>query len=198
MRVSVLLATVLLTAAQLAVAQTKASGVLLGRSGKPVVKARLFLGEVAGDEEIIYARIKFGAKPTAAVTDEQGRFQLTGFTPGRYTYVYLPAGSTVAAPPPEINIRGLSAAIKSFLPMMRSVEVGASGAPYPDRVWSREFTLLKGHTLYCVPIGEPLMKIWNATVRRGAQGPYIEVRRGSVWQERIDDKAQLKLDAWSF
>ncbi len=175
-----------------------ASGVFMGRSGKPVAKAKLMLGQVSGDQETPYAKIQLGAKPHTAVTDDSGRFQLTGFKPGRYTIVYVPAGSTLAAPPPEINIRGLAGGIKSFLPMMRDVEVGRAGAPYPDRPWAREFTLLKGHTLWCIGLGEPLMKIWNATVRRGQQGPYMEMRRGFLWQERFDDKAQIKFEGWSF
>jgi hypothetical protein len=42
------------------------------------------------------------------------------------------------------------------------------------------------------------MKIWNATVRRGQQGPYMEVRRGALRVDRLDDKSQIKMDAWSF
>jgi hypothetical protein len=42
------------------------------------------------------------------------------------------------------------------------------------------------------------MKIWNATLRRGAAGPYLEARRGLIWQGDFNDKAQIKLEAWSF
>ena len=42
------------------------------------------------------------------------------------------------------------------------------------------------------------MKIWNATVRRGATGPYLEMRKGRVWQANFTDKAEVKMDAWSF
>ena len=41
------------------------------------------------------------------------------------------------------------------------------------------------------------MKIWNATARLGSQGPYIEIRRGVIWQEQLKDKSQIKLVAWS-
>jgi len=204
-RVSVLLAVMLCwLAAELAKPQTKApvtaSGVFMGRSGKPMAKAKLMLGEVVGDQEITYAKIKLGAKPINAVTDDNGRFQFTGVIPGRYTVVYQPAGSTAPAPAPapEISIRALSSHIKSFLPMMRDVEVGRGGAPYPDRVWSREFTLLKGHTLFCQALGEPTMRVWNATARRGQQGPYVEFRRGVIWMERFDEKTPVKLEAWGY
>jgi hypothetical protein len=42
------------------------------------------------------------------------------------------------------------------------------------------------------------MKIWNATLRRGATGPYLEVRKGWIWQADFKDKAEIKLEAWSF
>jgi len=198
-RVAVLLAVMAgLVAAEQAKAQAKATtnGVLVGRSGKPLAKATVVLGAVSGDEETTYAKVKLGL--ATAVTDDSGRFQLSGIAPGRYTIVYYPPGPAPAKPPAEMSIKGLAAGIKSFLPMMRDVEVGRMGTPYPDRVWAREFTLLKGHTLWCIGLGEPLMKVWNATARRGAQGPYLEVRRGVVWQEKFDDKGQVKLEAWSF
>jgi len=196
----VLVALVTATTVRLAPAQSKATvhGMFVGRSGKPMAKARLMLGEVAGDQEITYAKIRLGAKPLSAVTDDNGAFQIKDVAPGRYTLVYQPAGTTGPPPPAEINIRSLSAAIKSFLPMLRDVEVGRMGDPYPDRVWAREFTLLKGHTLFCIGLGEPLMKVWNATARRGQQGPYMEVRRGVIWQERLDEKGKVKFEAWSY
>jgi hypothetical protein len=175
-----------------------ASGVFLGRSGKPMAKAKIILGQVSGDDVTTYAKLKLGPGAPTVVTDDSGRFQISGFAPGRYAFIYLPAGSPPAPVPPEINIKGLAAAIKSFLPMMRDVEIGKTGTPYPDRPWAREFTLLKGHTLWCIGIGEPLMKIWNATARRGAQGFHMEIRRGVIWQNSFDDKGQVKLEAWSF
>jgi len=42
------------------------------------------------------------------------------------------------------------------------------------------------------------MKIYNATLRRGQQGPYLEVRRGTIWLQDFQDKIQFKFDAWSF
>jgi len=175
-----------------------AGGVFVGRSGKPMAKARVVLGAVAGDQQLTYATVKLGAKPPSAVTDAEGRFQFADFAPGRYTIVYQPAGSAAPALPPEMDIRRLSAVIPSFMPLLKGVEVG-SRDPYPDRSWARgEFTLLKGHTLYTTSIGEPTMKIWNATVRKGTAGPYVEIRRGMIWMEQLQDKNQLKFEAWSY
>ena len=42
------------------------------------------------------------------------------------------------------------------------------------------------------------MKIWNATLRRGATGPYLEMRKGVIWQADFKDKGQITLEAWSF
>jgi hypothetical protein len=42
------------------------------------------------------------------------------------------------------------------------------------------------------------MKLWNATVRRGKQGPFLEVRRAVVWLHELADKSEIKFDAWSF
>jgi hypothetical protein len=42
------------------------------------------------------------------------------------------------------------------------------------------------------------MKIWNATVRRGPQGPFLELRRGRLWLQNFEDKSEIKFDAWSF
>ena len=76
---------------------------------------------------------------------------------------------------------------------MQRVEIGTS-QPLDDRKWG-VFTLLKGHTFW----GEGAnMKVWNATLRRGSTGPYLEVRRGSIWRGDFNDKAQIKMDAWSF
>ena len=100
-----------------------ASGVFTGRSGKPMAKSRLFVGEVVGDQEVLYAKIKLTAGLPSVLTDEQGRFQLTGFPPGRYTIVYQPAG-VGGVLPAEINIKPLLAVTPSTLPLMRNVEIG--------------------------------------------------------------------------
>jgi hypothetical protein len=42
------------------------------------------------------------------------------------------------------------------------------------------------------------MKIWNATVRFGSEGPYLEVRRGMIVEQRFPDKGPIKLIAWSY
>jgi len=174
--------------------ETGPGGVFLGRSGKPMAKARLILAEVLGDDEVTFAKVRLLAKTAPVTADEKGQFQLKVLAPGNYTIVYQPAG--VSSPlPAEINIKPLVAVAKSILPLMRNVEVGASGAPLPDRAWGQGFTLLKGHTFYSEG---PYMKIWNATVRRGANGPYLEIRKGILWQERLDENSRIKLIAWSY
>jgi len=170
-----------------------ASGVFVGRSGKPMVKARIFMGEIAGDHEVLYARVKLPTTLPSATTDEQGRFQLKGFTPGEYTLVYLPAGAPPVMPA-EINIKAFLAVTKSIAPLLRNFELGRND-PYPDRPWGREFTLLKGHTFMSEG---PTMKIWNATVRRGQHGPYMEIRRGLIWLQKLEDGSQIRFEAWSF
>lgn len=168
-----------------------ASGVFVGRSGKPMAKARLLLGEVVGDQEFVYATVKL-ANMAAVVTDNDGRFTFTGFTPGFYTIVYLPPGVTIA--PREFSIKALSAVTKSPLPLLRNIEHGSTGQPLPERTWGQVFTLLKGHTFYLQGVN---MKIWNASARR-QQGATVEIRKGVIWQEHFDDKSQIKLVAWSF
>ncbi|MGH9657631.1 MAG: hypothetical protein ACRD96_03745 [Bryobacteraceae bacterium] len=169
-----------------------ASGIFTGRSGKPMAKARLFLGQIEGDQEVTWAKIKLRATIPAATCDDQGRFQVKGFTPGDYTILYQPAGATAVAPL-EINIKPLLGVIRSIVPELPGFEVGKN-EPYPDRIWGRTFTLLKGHTFRSEGAN---MKIWNATVRGNPQGPYLEVRRGLVWLHRLDNNSQIKVDAWS-
>lgn len=168
-----------------------ASGVLVGRSGKPMVNARVFLGKVEDDQEVLQARVRLGGLPIAQ-TDAQGRFKISGFVPGRYTLVYSPAGGPSIVPT-EFSIKALQAVTRSILPQMNGVEIGLT-QPLDERKWSI-FTLLKGHTFR----GEGAnMKVWNATLRRGAAGPYLEVRRGLIWQGDFNDKGQIKVEAWSF
>lgn len=169
-----------------------ASGVFVGRSGKPMVKARLLLAEVAGDQQVTYARLKL-VESVDAVADQQGQFQLKGFAPGTYAIVYQKAGDTPVIPV-AISIRALLAVTKSVMPLLRGIEVG-SEERYPDRVWGRQFTLLRGHTFLTEGAS---MKIWNATARYGPTGPYLEIRRGTTWLHRLEDKSQIKFDAWSF
>lgn len=170
-----------------------ASGVFLGRSGKPMAKARLFLGEIAGDQEVLYAKVKLPTTLPSATADDQGRFQFKGFPPGEYTIVYLPAGAPPVVPA-EINIKAFLAVTKSIAPLLRNFELGKS-EPYPERPWGREFTLMKGHTFMSEG---PTMKIWNATVRRGQSGPYLEIRRGLIWLQKLEDGSQIRFEAWSY
>ncbi len=169
------------------------TGVFMGRSGKPMVKARLFLGELVGDHEVLYARLKLPTTLPSATTDDQGRFQFQGLPPGEYTIVYLPAGAPPVVPA-EINIRAFLAVTQSIAPLLRNFELGKS-EPYAERPWGREFTLMKGHTFMSEG---PTMKIWNATVRRGQTGPYMEIRRGLIWHQKMHDGSQIRFEAWSF
>ncbi len=115
------------------------------------------------------------------MADEQGRFQLKGFTPGSYAIVYQPAGASPVIPI-DTYIKPLLAVDKSIAPLLRNMELGKL-EPFADRAWGRDLTLLKGHTFWSE--GE-FMKIWNATVRRGQQGPYMEVRRGALRVDRLE------------
>lgn len=176
-----------------AVRRGTVAGVFTGRSGKPMARARVFLGKVIGGGGVLYSRIRLPEYPPPTVTDSGGRFQFRGLAPGRYTIVYQPAGIT-APPLADFGVKSLSAFTRSILPLMRGVEIGA-GEPLAARPWGTEFTLLKGHTFF----GEGAnMKIWNATVRKGQQGPYIEMRRGLIWEETMEDGSRLKLEAWSY
>ena len=170
-----------------------ASGVITGRSGKPMANARLILAEVVGDAEVANAKVKLVPKVATAVADAQGRFQFKGFTPGVYTIVYEPAGVS-SLPPVEFSIRSLTAYDKSIAPLLRSTELGRTD-PYPQRAWGNVYTLMKGHTFWSE--GQH-MRIWNATVRRGAQGPYLEMRRGVIWTQRFDEGSQIKFETWSY
>lgn len=168
-----------------------ASGVLAGRSGKPMGNARVFLGKVEDTEDVLQGTVRLGGLPIAQ-TDAQGRFKISGFAPGRYTLMYSPAGGASIVPT-EISIKALQAVTRSILPQMNAVEIGLT-QPLDERKWGT-FTLLKGHTFWGQGAN---MKIWNATLRRGATGPYLEVRKGWIWQEDFKDKAEIKLEAWGF
>ncbi len=171
--------------------ETSAGGVLVGRSGKPLANARVFLGKIEDDEEVLQAKVRLGGLPIAQ-TDASGHFQLKGFPPGSYTIVYSPAGKSSIAPA-EFSIKALQAVTRSILPLMKGVEIGTT-QPLEERKWG-VFVLLKGHTFW----GDGAnMKVWNATLRRGPTGPYLEVRRGLIWQGDFQDKSQMKVEAWGF
>ena len=172
-------------------ASTTATGTFMARSGKPMAGAQIMLADIIGDESFQYSRIRI--TPIKATTDAQGRFELKGFRPGNYIWVYQPT-AVAGVMRADADIKALSAVEKSIVPLLRGYELGKD-KPMPERSWGRLFTLLKGHTF--LSQGE-FMKIWNATARRNPSGPYLEIRKGSIWIERLDDKTQLKLDAWSY
>ncbi len=123
--------------------ESGAGGVIVGRSGKPLANARLFLGQVVGDQEITQARVKIGGLPISQA-NAQGQFQFGRVFPGAYTIVYQPAGAPSIVPA-EISIKAFVAETRSIVPLMRNVEIGTSG-PMAERSWGGQFTLLKGHT----------------------------------------------------
>ncbi len=168
---------------------TTANGTFLGKSGKPMAGARLILAELIEDQ----GRIRVLLNVPTVTTDPAGKFVLRGFTPGRWTILYLPTGAN-AAIANEIDISALEAVDKSILPLLNRVELGTD-KPYEPRPWSKQFTLLRGHTFWSMGAQ---MKIWNATVRRGLKGPFLEFRRGHVWTENFQDKREIKFDAWSY
>ena len=151
--------------------------------------ARLILCEARED----LAKLRVLANVPTTTTDQQGHFTVRGFEPGRWTIIYLPTG-VQAAIPNEIDFSALEAVDRSPLPLLVRVELGKD-KPYEARPWSSQFTLLKGHTFWS--LGAKMM-IWNATVRRGSQGPFLELRRGAIWLANFEDKCQIKFDAWSF
>jgi len=161
----------------------------LGKSGKPVVGARLILCEAIEDRGVI----KLLPNVPTATVDKTGRFEFKGFAPGRWTIIYLQPGMDVPVPN-QIDVSPLEAVEKSILPLMVRVELGTT-KPYEARPWGPQFTLLKGHTFWSTG---PQMRLWNATVRRGQRGPFLEMRRGAVWLDNFADKREIKFDAWSF
>ena len=171
---------------------TTAGGVFVGKSGKPMAGARLILCEVLEDRDSFRGKARLLANVPIATADKTGRFDFRGFAPGRYTILYLPAGVSVAVPN-EITVSPLEAVDKSIAPLLRNYELGTN-KPYEARPWG-PFTLLKGHTLWSTG---PQMKIWNATARRGQQGPFLEMRRGVLWLAQMADKTEIKFDAWGF
>jgi hypothetical protein len=159
-----------------------------------MARARLILGRVQNDKDWQYATVRLVPGVADAIADEKGNFQFRGVPPGTYTILYNPTGAALVIPA-MISIRSLSAEDRSILPMMRNVEVGKSFEPFAERAWGQTFTLLKGHTFWSMGAN---MKIWNATARWQKQGPYLEIRKGVIWLEAIDEKSQIKLEAWSY
>jgi hypothetical protein len=151
--------------------------------------ARLILCEAFEDQ----GKIRLLANVPPATADSQGRFVFRGFEPGRWTIIYLPPGFN-AAIPNQIDYSALEAVEKSTLPLLVRVELGTD-RPNEARPWGPQFTLLKGHTFWSMGAQ---MKIWNATVRRGPQGPFLEFRRGGLWLQNFADQGAIKFDAWTF
>jgi hypothetical protein len=172
-----------------------AGGSFVGRSGKPMAKFRLILGEVTGDADLLYAKIKLPERLPTTVTDDKGQFQFTDVPPGLWAVLYQPAASSKVLPA-EISILALAAVAKSPFPLLRDTQIGDTPPPNPERPWAKgAFTLLKGHTFFA---DGPNMKIWNATARFGASGPFMEIRKGVIVREQFTDKGQVKLIAWSY
>lgn len=172
---------------------TSASGVFLGRSGTPMAGARLILCDVVEDRDSFRGKLRLLSNVPAATADKAGKFEFRGFAPGRYTIIYLPAGVEIPIPN-EITISPIEALDKSIAPLLRDFELGKTTA-YAARQWGPQFTLLKGHTLFSMGAQ---MKVWNATVRYGKEGPFLEVRRNIVWLQDFADKTEIKYDAWSY
>lgn len=168
---------------------TTASGVFLGKSGKPMAGARLILCQAIEDR----GKIRLLPNVPTATADKLGRFSFRGFDPGRWTIIYLLAGVDVAIAN-EIDISALEAVDRSLVPLLVNYELGTD-KPYAPRPWGPQFTLLKGHTFWSTGAQ---MKVWNASVRRGPQGPFLELRRGRVWLENFNDKSEIKFEAWGF
>src|SRR5260370_1803674 len=124
-----------------------ASGIGVGRSGKPMANARVFMGKVEDDEDVLQAKLRLGGFPIAQ-TDAQGRFKISGFVPGSYTYVYSPAGGPSIVPA-EFSIKALQAVTRSIPPPMNGLEIGLT-EPH-DQPTSRTFTLLTAHTFHFSP-----------------------------------------------
>jgi hypothetical protein len=169
-----------------------AVGVFTGRNGNPMAGAKLILCSIHEDRESFRGTLKLLPNVPTATADKTGRFEFRGFTPGKYAIIYLPAGAQ-AVLPSEIAISQLEAIDKSIAPLLRNHELG-KGTPYADRSWG-QFVLLKGHTMYSM--GDT-MKVWNATARRGKQGPFMEVRRNVIVLFDLPGKSEIKFDAWSF
>lgn len=170
------------------------TGICVGRSGKPLVKARLVLGEIVSDDVYRYSKVRLVPNVPTAMTNAEGRFEFKGFKANNeYTIVYQPAG-TAGLLPNELLIRTLTATTASITPLLRGFELGTDKV-FPERPWGTLYTLLPGHTLYSEG---PQMRIWNATVRHKQSGAHLEVRRGAPWTQRFEPGGEIRFEAWSF
>lgn len=169
------------------------TGICVGRSGKPMVKARLVLGEIVSDDQYRYSKVRLVPNVPTAVTNAEGRFEFKNFKANEYTIVYQPAGAAGLLPN-ELLIRTLTATTASIAPLLRGFELGADRV-FPERPWGTLYTLLPGHTLYSEG---PTMRIWNATVRHRQSGAHLEVRRGAPWTHRFEPGGEIRFETWSF
>ena len=145
------------------------SGTVKGRSGKPLAKAWVCLGQL--EQSAIEGKdVKLALTQFTAVTDDDGRFQIEEVPAGTYTLVYQPSPATGARGGREISVANLAAGQRSTMPDLREREVGTF-KPFKQRPWSRDYTLMKGHTLFNTASGKR-WKIWNASVRRGRRGAF--------------------------
>ena len=171
------------------------SGTVKGRSGKPLAKAWVCLGEL--EQSVIEGKdVKLKLTQLTGVTDDDGRFQIEDVPAGTYTLAYRPAPATGAKGGVEISVANLAAGQRSEMPDLRDREVGTF-RPFKQRPWSRQFTLMKGHTLYTTFSGKR-WKIWNASVRRGRRGPYLEMRKNEIRRWKFPQDSDITLEAWSF
>ena len=171
------------------------SGTVKGRSGKALAKAWVCLGEL--ERSIVEGKdVKLKLTQLTAVTDDDGRFQIENVPAGTYTLAYRPAPATGAKGGVEISVANLAAGQRSQMPDLRDREVGTF-KPFKQRQWSRQFTLLKGHTLYNTRTGK-YWKIWNASVRRGRRGPYLEMRKNEIQRWNFQQDSDITLEAWGF
>ena len=169
-----------------------ANGVFMGRSGKPMANALVVFGKVIRDEAMKPQQIQCGPTAITVTTDAEGRFRVSNFTPDEYAVLYQPAGPAAGIPGVMI-ITPLFGNAESFMPLLENVEIGRD-SDYEERTWGTGFVLLEGHTLFNKG---RLMSIYNATVRTGSSGPYVELRQGQLVTAKLEDNAEIKIDAWS-
>jgi hypothetical protein len=170
-----------------------AHGVAVGRSGKPMTGARLFLAEIVSTDISPQAVVRLVDNVNTAVADKEGRFQFKDFTPGTYTIVYQRAG-VAALVPQEIRIKTLSAATTSIAPGLINAELGKN-KPFSEREWGKRFVLLEGHTLNAMGNS---MTIRNASIKLGKQGPYLEWRQSYLWSNDFEDNSEVRFETWSY
>ena len=171
------------------------SGTVKGRSGKPLAKAWVCLGEL--EQSVVEGKdVKLKLTQLTGVTDDDGRFQIENVPAGTYTLAYRPAPATGAKGGVEMSVANLAAGQRSEMPELRDREVGTFRA-FKQRRWGRQFTLMKGHTLYNTVSGKR-WKIWHASVRQGSRGPFLEMRKNKIQRWNFPQDSNITLEAWSF